>query len=74
MILFYRIYFISAPSKTALKQKKKREAKKAKKQEEGCGYHSDYETNENKVKSNIEITLTGDPEKDKKIKNIKKVI
>lgn len=60
-----------------MKQKKKREAKKAKKLEEGCGYSSDYEANEandTKPKSNIVVTMTGDPEKDKKIKNIKRVI
>lgn len=72
------IFFsISAPSKAAMKQKKKREAKKAKKLEEGCGYtqSNEDEDTESKttVKSNIEVALTGDVEKDKKIKNIKRV-
>lgn len=62
-------------SKTAMKQKKKRDARKAKKLEEGCGYTSDYDAEvESKSKSNIVVTLTGDLEKDKKIKNIKKVL
>ncbi|XP_050517421.1 eukaryotic translation initiation factor 2A [Diabrotica virgifera virgifera] len=58
----------SAPSKASLKQKKKREAKKAKKLEE---------VNEDEPKtpaavSSVKINLTGDPELDKKLKNIKK--
>lgn len=58
------------PSKAALKQKKKREARKAKKQEEG---DESPVNNAPAVVSNVKVTLTGDPEKDKKIKNIKKV-
>lgn len=52
------------PSKAAIKQKKKREAKKAKQQDET--------EKEPPVVSNVEIKLTGDLETDKKIKNIKK--
>ncbi|CAH0557666.1 unnamed protein product [Brassicogethes aeneus] len=51
-------------SKASLKQKKRREAKKAQKDESepiGPG-----------VKSNVQVNLTGDPELDKKLKNIKK--
>ena len=55
----------SAPSKAAIKQKKKRENKKARKQEN--------EPNTNAlVTSNVSVVLTGDEEKDKKIKNLKK--
>ncbi|XP_060518585.1 eukaryotic translation initiation factor 2A [Cylas formicarius] len=54
-----------APSKAALKNKKKREAKKAKQNDED---KSDTVA----VTSSVQITLTGDPEVDKKLKNIKK--
>lgn len=54
----------NAPSKAAMKQKKKREARKARKAEEG----GDDEVSVPK----IEVNLTGDPDKDKKIKNLKK--
>lgn len=57
----------SAPSKAALKQKKKREAKKAKKLEGG-----EEEAKGPVVASSVQINLTGDPELDKKLKNIKK--
>ncbi|ERL91840.1 eukaryotic translation initiation factor 2A [Dendroctonus ponderosae] len=58
----------NAPSKQALKYKKKREAKKAKRNE-------DADSNKEgsvPVVSNIKLNLTGDPEVDKKLKNIKK--
>lgn len=61
-----------APSKAALKQKKKREAKKAKKQEEADSASSPLK-DALPVVSNVKINLTGNPEKDKKIKNIQKV-
>ncbi|KAK9754402.1 Eukaryotic translation initiation factor eIF2A [Popillia japonica] len=57
----------NAPSKAALKQKKKREARKARKAEEG----SDDQDHSPTV-ATVKVDLTGDPEKDKKIKNIKK--
>lgn len=60
----------NAPSKAALKNKKKRDAKKAKQNEDGDG--DDKETS-TPVVSNVKIDLTGDPEVDKKLKNIKKV-
>jgi translation initiation factor 2A len=56
-------------SKASLKQKKKREAKKAKKLEEG---DDSKEISGPTVVSAVQINLTGDPEKDKKLKNIKK--
>lgn len=59
-------------SKAALKQKKKRQAKKIKKQETADDVQDKNEPT-NKVVSNVNVTLTGNPEKDKKIKNIKKV-
>ncbi|XP_044266198.1 eukaryotic translation initiation factor 2A [Tribolium madens] len=55
-------------SKASLKQKKKREAKKAKKLEAG----EDNREVSAPVVSSVQINLTGDPEKDKKLKNIKK--
>ncbi|XP_017775455.1 PREDICTED: eukaryotic translation initiation factor 2A [Nicrophorus vespilloides] len=55
-------------SKAALKLRKKREAKKARKNDEAG--ESTAETP--KVISNVKITLTGDVEKDKQIKKIKK--
>ncbi|XP_022903675.2 eukaryotic translation initiation factor 2A [Onthophagus taurus] len=55
----------AAPSKTALKQKKKREARKARKAEE-AGDDDVLQI------AKIEVNLTGDPDKDKKIKNLKK--
>ncbi|CAG9840542.1 unnamed protein product [Diabrotica balteata] len=58
----------SAPSKASLKQKKKREAKKAKKLEEV----NEDEPKTPAVVSSVKINLTGDPELDKKLKNIKK--
>ncbi|XP_025830604.1 eukaryotic translation initiation factor 2A-like, partial [Agrilus planipennis] len=57
------------PSKQALKQRKKRENRKARKQDE---------KDEDEVEpipvsdNNVKVSLTGDTEKDKKIKNIKK--
>lgn len=50
-----------------MKNKKKREAKKAAKKDEG-------ESVGPIIKSNVQINLTGDPETDKKLKNIKKVL
>jgi len=63
----------NAPSKAALKQKKKRENRKARKQE-GTDDATTTPSNTNgaAVTSNVQVTMTGDPEKDKKIKNIKK--
>lgn len=61
----------SAVSKNALKQRKKREAKKARKDEE----KTDDKTEDSKpqaIISSVQVVLTGDVEKDKKIKNIKK--
>lgn len=73
-VLFYLRYaFLGgdrAVSKAALKQRKKREAKKTRKQEENS---PNSPIKEAPVVSNVQISLTGDPEKDKKIKNIKKV-
>lgn len=76
LLLFFTLvnnhcYFLGndlAPSKAALKQKKKREAKKAKKLE-----GTEEETKGPAVVSSVQIALTGDPELDKKLKNIKKV-
>ena len=74
------IYFFPVPqqlSKAALKNKKKREAAKKKREEDG------KEETDKKSPGSIEkvipssaanIELTGDPEKDKKIRNLKKVI
>jgi len=62
----------SAPSKAALKQKKKRENRKARKQEEGDESTPAPVAAAPAVTSNVHVVLTGDPEKDKKIKNIKK--
>lgn len=56
----------SAPSKAALKLKKKREAKKAKKVDD------DAEKDSVTAVSSVQINLSGDPEKDKKLKNLKK--
>ncbi|KAF7269965.1 eukaryotic translation initiation factor 2A [Rhynchophorus ferrugineus] len=58
----------NAPSKAALKNKKKREAKKAKQAEDG----EVVEEQSSPVVSSVKIVLTGDPEVDKKLKNIKK--
>lgn len=55
----------TTPSKAALKNKKKREAKKSKKDDEG-------DVKESTFVSSLHIELTGDAEKDKKLKNIKK--
>ncbi|KAF2900544.1 hypothetical protein ILUMI_05644 [Ignelater luminosus] len=61
------------PSKAALKQKKKRENRKARKQEETDDPASPSNgSTSTPVVSNVQVVLTGDPEKDKKIKNIKK--
>lgn len=57
------------PSKATLKQRKKREARKARKEEEGTN-----DNNKPTATSNVQVLLTGDLEKDKKIKNIKKAI
>lgn len=59
----------AAPSKAALKQRKKRAAKKARKEEEDGEVNKETKT----VTSSVQITLTGDADKDNKIKNIKKV-
>ncbi|KAL1500865.1 hypothetical protein ABEB36_006290 [Hypothenemus hampei] len=59
----------NAPSKTALKNKKKRKAKKEKQQQSNGEGEED---NGDKVVSGVQINLTGDPEVDKKLKNIKK--
>ncbi|GLV37944.1 eukaryotic translation initiation factor 2A [Carabus blaptoides fortunei] len=59
-------------SKAALKQKKKREAKKNKKQETTDHDVQNKNITTDKTPSNVNVTLTGNPEKDKKIKNIKK--
>lgn len=56
----------AAPSKASLKQKKKREAKKAKKLD------GEDESKGPSVVSSVAVTLTGDPEVDKKLKTIKK--
>lgn len=53
-----------------MKNKKKRDAKKAKQNEDGDG---DVKESSTPVISNVKIDLTGDPEVDKKLKNIKKV-
>lgn len=53
-----------------MKSKKKREAKKAKQNEEGDGEKKESST---PIVSSVKITLSGDPEVDKKLKNIKKV-
>lgn len=58
----------AAPSKSSLKNKKKREAKKAKKTEE-----VEEIVKGPAVVSSVTVSLTGDPEQDKKLKNIKKV-
>ncbi|KAJ3655179.1 hypothetical protein Zmor_014316 [Zophobas morio] len=55
-------------SKASIKQKKKRDAKKAKKLEG----EDNKEASAPAVVSSVQIALTGDPEKDKKLKNIKK--
>lgn len=60
------------PSKAAMKQKKRREAKKAKKLEEDGSPESPVKDSA-PVVSTVKVGLTGDIEKDKKIKNIKKV-
>lgn len=57
-----------SPSKASLKQKKKREAKKAKKLE-----GDNQESAQIPIVSSVEIKLTGDVEKDKKLKALKKV-
>ncbi|GJQ85744.1 hypothetical protein Trydic_g12149 [Trypoxylus dichotomus] len=57
----------NTPSKATLKLKKKREARKARKAEEGSD-----EQDSSPVVTSVKVNLTGDPEKDKKIKNIKK--
>lgn len=59
------------PTKAALRQKKKREAKQAKKQQEDASPDSPVKSGP-PIVSSVQVTLTGDPEKDKKIKNIKK--
>lgn len=58
------------PSKAAIKQRKKREARKARKTEEGDVPPATPAAPS--TVSQVEVNLTGDPEKDKKIKNIKK--
>lgn len=58
----------SSASKAALKQRKKRETRKAKKADEEPTDKSEKPA----VSSKIEVNLTGDPEKDKQIRNLKK--
>jgi len=65
----------AAVSKKVLQMRKKRAAKKAKKEEEdktGTGGAVGGGNVKASVKSNVQVTLTGDVEVDKKIKNIKK--
>ena len=54
-------------SKSAVKQRKRREARKAKNVADA------KEHDESTFVSPVDIKLTGDPETDKKVKNIKKV-
>ncbi|CAH1133754.1 unnamed protein product [Ceutorhynchus assimilis] len=61
----HRVGSNNAPSKAALKNKKKREAKKLNQNEAGEGKTAP-------VVSSVQVALTGDPETDKKLKNIKK--
>lgn len=63
------IKFIANPSKAALKMKKNREAKKAKKELES----NNPTVNEHVTNTSIKIELTDDPEKNKKIKKITSV-
>lgn len=73
-VMVYNVWFILAISKATMKQKKKREARKAKKNETNSEGHSDNDgEGDVKPKPGIIVNLTGDPEKDKKIKNLKKV-
>lgn len=65
-------------SKAALKNKKKREAAKKKREEEGKDETEKLSpgsaSTEPVVQSSVlNVELTGNPEKDKKIRNIKKV-
>lgn len=60
----------AALSKSALKQKKKREARKAKKLTKG-GNEEDEQKGP-AVVSNVQVNLTGDPNVDKKLRAIKK--
>lgn len=64
-------------SKSAIKNKKKREAARKKREEEGeeeKEWVRGQEVPEAKVKSaGADFELTGDPEKDRKIRNLKKV-
>ncbi|XP_066251277.1 eukaryotic translation initiation factor 2A [Euwallacea similis] len=58
----------NTPSKAALKKKKKREAKKALKLSDD----GENKQASSPIVSSVQVTLTGDPEVDKKLKNIKK--
>lgn len=80
-LLILKFFFFLAPqqlSKAALKNKKKREAAKKKREEEGKD-ETDKQSlgsapTETIVQSSVlNAELTGNPEKDKKIRNIKKV-
>lgn len=66
--LFFLLAKEPAPSKASLKNKKKREAKKAKKLDE-----VEENVKTPPVVSSVKVNLTGDPEHDKKLRNIKKV-
>lgn len=68
-LVIYFIEFIANPSKAALKMKKNREAKKAKKELESNNPVNEHVTSTTSIK----IELTDDPEKNKKIKKITSV-
>lgn len=68
--VFLIIQFSAAPSKQAIKQKEKREARKARKAEERATGDTSPPA---PAPSRPAFISTGDPEKDKKIKNINKV-
>ncbi|CAK1599988.1 unnamed protein product [Parnassius mnemosyne] len=62
----------AAPSKQAIKQKEKREARKARKAEERAAGDTSPLPPSTSTTSRAPFVSTGDPEKDKKIKNINK--
>lgn len=67
--------FTAGPSKAAIKQKEKREARKARKADEKAqGDVSPPRPASTAATSKTPFVSTGDPDKDKKIKNINKVI
>lgn len=68
----YNLFISGPPSKAAIKLKKKREAKKAKKANEVDSVSPSKESTA-KENSHINKSTTGDIEVDKKIKNIMKV-